>query len=74
MGHHIDSEGRFQSDRHPDLAPDKIVVSFKDEKARHALMTLAAAYMAADPELAEDIMIRLRSIRSPIDTPEQADG
>ena len=64
MGHHIDDQGRFQSDRHPDLAPDKIVLSFKDPRARHALMALATAYMVADPGLAEDISRRLLSIRS----------
>ena len=63
MGHHIDDQGRFQSDKYPDLAPDKIVISFKDPRARHALMALATAYVVADPELAEDISTRLRSIR-----------
>ncbi len=66
MGHHIDSEGRFQSDRHPDLAPDKIVLSFKDPVARRALWALALDYQATDPDLAEDIQERLQSIGSPI--------
>ncbi len=64
MGHHIDEQGRFQSDRHPDLAPDKIVVSFKDMRARSALMALAEAYHDADPGLAEDIVNRLSSLGS----------
>ena len=62
MGHHIDDQGRFQSDRHPNLAPDKIVLSFKDMRARGALMALAEAYHDADPELAEDIVTRLGSL------------
>ena len=64
MGHHIDDQGRFQSDRHPDLAPDKIVVSFKDPLARNALIALAAAYMDTDRELADDICDRLASLGS----------
>lgn len=62
MGHHIDSQGRFKSDRHPHLEPDKIVVSFKHEAARPALAALAEAYDATDPELADDIRLRLRTI------------
>ncbi len=64
MGHHIDSEGRFQSDRHPDLAPDKIVVSFKRRQSWPALRALALSSQKNDPELAEDILTRLRSLGS----------
>ncbi len=64
MGHHIDDQGRFQSDRHPKLEPDKIVLSFKDMRARNALMALAEAYHDADPGLAEDIVARLGSLGS----------
>ncbi len=66
MGHHIDSEGRFQSDKFPDLAPDKIVLSFKDRAARSALWFFAAA--TQDQELAEDIRTRLWDLE--IDTEE----
>lgn len=62
MGHHIDSEGRFQSDKYPELGPDKIVVSFKHFEARVALRMLADSYQARDPELADDIRTRLRSL------------
>lgn len=62
MGHHIDSEGRFQSDKYPDLAPDKIVVSFKDPRARRALRCVAEDYLHTDPELSLDITKRLESI------------
>ncbi len=60
MGHHIDSEGRFQSDKHPDLAPDKIVLSFKDPVARRALGMYALN--TEDEELADDIVERLGTI------------
>lgn len=63
MGHHIDEQGRFQSDRHPDLQPDKIIVSFKHPEAWPALAALAESYEQRDPELAEDIRARLRSLR-----------
>ena len=60
MGHHIDSEGRFQSDKYPELAPDKIVLSFKDGAAQKALAVFAL--WTRDDTLAEDIGKRLESI------------
>lgn len=63
MGHHIDDQGRFQSDKYPDLAPDKIVVSFTDPRANWALVVLAADYQETDPELSADILTRVRAIR-----------
>ena len=60
MGHHIDAEGRFQSDKHPDLKPDKIVLSFKDPEARGALIRYAIH--CSDRELAADILNRLNSL------------
>ena len=60
MGHHI-LNGRFQSDLFPDLAPDKIVLSFKDAAARLALKRFAD--MTQDRELAEDILTRIRTIQ-----------
>lgn len=30
MAHHLDAQGRFQSDKYPELAPDKIVVSLRE--------------------------------------------
>ena len=60
MGHHI-VKGRFQSDKYKWLAPDKIILSFKDPAARLALKRFAD--MTPDRELAEDIKTRLKSIR-----------
>jgi len=60
MGHHIDSQGRFQSDKYPVLPPDKIILSFKDPAARKALEIFAG--VTDDKELANDILYRLRSL------------
>ncbi len=61
MGHHINNEGRFQSDKYPDLPPDKIVLSFKDPVARDALALYA--FRTTDDELANDIAERLKTIK-----------
>ena len=61
MGEHINAKGQFQSDKYPDLAPDKIILSFKDAAARLALKRFAD--MTQDRELAEDIKTRLKSIQ-----------
>ena len=65
---HINDKGEFQSDRYPDLPPDKIVLSFKNPKARRALRLLASLYQRRDPQLSKDIETRLRTIK------EQADA
>ncbi len=62
MGHHIDDKGRFQSDKYPDLAPDKIVLSFKDPFAEMALKLYAVAIWDKDRELSDDILARIKSI------------
>jgi len=60
MGHHINKKGQFQSDRHPDLAPDKMVLSFKDPVARDALNYYALN--CEDDELSKDILTRVDTI------------
>ncbi len=62
MGHHINDQGRFQSDKYPDLAPDKIILSFKDPAARYALRRYAER--TDDMDLAQDILMRANSIES----------
>ena len=69
MRHHINKKGQFQSDKFPELAPDKMVLSFKDILARHALKEYAELILGndkmglpADKELAEDILERLKTI------------
>ncbi len=53
MGHHINDKGQFQSDRHPDLPPNKIILSFRDPAAREALLLYSRK--TSDAELASDI-------------------
>lgn len=62
MGHHIDSDGRFQSDKHPELPPDKLLISFTDPFAWAAFSALALAYNNVDHEFATDIRERLTTI------------
>lgn len=57
MGHHINKNGQFQSDKYRELKPDKIVLSFKDIAARKALKEYVK--YSDDKELAEDITKRL---------------
>ncbi len=65
MGHHIDSEGRFQSDKHP-LPPDRIRLSLEARRSLRALLVLAEDYKKADPGLAEDLRARLRAIHGDV--------
>lgn len=60
MGHHIDAKGRFQSDKYPELGPDKIVLSFRDKAARLALYVFASE--TQDRELGEDVRRRLDAL------------
>ena len=64
MGHHINKEGQFQSDKYPDLPPDKIILSFKDTNAKLALAFYVNSVLkyGGDKELAEDIQTRLETL------------
>jgi len=62
MGHHITEEGRFLSDKYPEIGPDKILLSFKDPEAKRALMILAEDYDKKDADLSDDIRTRLKSL------------
>lgn len=59
MGHHINGKGQFQSDKHPELPPDRIRLNFNNPRSQLALWVLAEQYDHVDPELAEDIRTRL---------------
>ena len=61
---HINDKDEFQSDRHPNLKPDKIVLSFNDPCAWSALAALAEAYRVFDPQLSRDIYARLLTMRA----------
>ena len=54
MGHHINENGDFQSDKYPDLPPNKIILSFNDPAARAVLEIYCA--LIQDRELAEDVL------------------
>ena len=60
MGHHINDLGQFQSDKHPDLKPDHIVLDFNDPSAKGPLALYAS--ISDDDELNEDILARLKSL------------
>lgn len=53
-GHHINEKGQFQSDKYPDLPPNRIVLSFEDPMARIALKEFA--HLTLDEELGKDVL------------------
>ena len=61
MGHHIDAQGRFQSDKFPGLPPDVVGIKIKPETAEF-LWRLADLYESADPEFATDLKVRLTAL------------
>ena len=65
MGHHINKQKQFQSDKYPDLPPDKIILSFNDPHARKALgmYVISVQCCGGDEELADDIEERLKTIK-----------
>ena len=62
MGHHLNSAGEFQSDKHPGLPPDRIRLNFNAPLSQRALRVLAEDYADADPGLAADINTRLDTL------------
>lgn len=70
MGHHIDEKGRFQSDKYPELGPDKVVISLKDRRTWEGLRMIATAYCATrnrdrraeEREFGKDLLARLDSL------------
>ncbi len=60
MCHHLNAHGQFQIDQYLYLAPDEIVLSFKDSAAMEALYTFAD--MTDDDDLAVAIRKRLDAI------------
>jgi len=62
MGHHINEKGEFQSDKHPELPPDRIRLNFLNPRSKRALLMLADDYESIDPELSEDIRTRIKSL------------
>jgi len=60
MGRFITDHGQFQSDKNPDLPPDRITLNFYDDDARTALLVYAD--ICSNKELAADIRERVESI------------
>jgi len=65
VSHHINKKGQFQSDKYPELPPDKIILSFNDSDARLVLYHYASlACMRGDKDLGRDIISRIKSIEN----------
>lgn len=64
MGHHIDNKGRFQSDKHPELPPDRIRINMANPRSMRAMFVLAQDYQEIDHELSNDIVRRLLNLYS----------
>lgn len=62
MGHHFNDKGEFQSDKHPELPPDRIRLNLRNPRSKRALLVLAEDYEDTDPELAEDLRTRLETL------------
>ncbi len=62
MGHHIDAEGRFQSDKYPELPPDKVVISLKDPRTWAGLRVIAVQYQDGEKEFGDDLLGRINSL------------
>ena len=61
MGHHINKNGFFQSDKHPELPEHKIMLDFRDEYAQSALECYCQ--LTKDDELKEDIRHAIRNVK-----------
>jgi len=68
MGHHINKDGEFQSDKHPELPPNKIALDFRDAFARLPILMYAQSIM--DEELAMDIYKGLENAKSKVELPD----
>ena len=62
MGSHINTDGEFQSDKHPDLPPDRLRLSLLARRSRRALRVLAEDYEDLDESFAADLRTRLNAI------------
>ncbi len=68
MRHHINKKGFFQSDKHPELPENKIVLDFRDVFARPVLKEYAET--CEDAELAEDIIEGLFNTQDIVKRPD----
>ena len=56
MGHHLTPDGKFKSDKFPDLPEDYVAIKVSSPKARAGLQYIVRDYMLDDPEFAEDLL------------------
>jgi len=68
-GHHINEDGQFQSDKHPELEPDRVLINISKPRNWPGLRLIADAYQEKDPEFAEDLRGRIAALES-----EASDG
>jgi len=61
MAKQINKDGKFQSDKYPDLPPDKFLLSFKDPVARKSIKLYAE--LTEDKELSKSLLQRLKTIK-----------
>lgn len=61
MGHHINKNGFFQSDKHPELPEHKIMFDFRDKYAQACLVMYA--YLSDDKELCDDIFRAIDNVQ-----------
>ena len=62
MGHHINEDGNFQSDKHADMPPNRLRLNMENPLSLRALMVLSADYEDHDVEFASDIRIALAKL------------
>lgn len=65
MGHHLNAVGEFQSDKHPDLPPDRVRVNLTNPRSTRAMRVLADSYADKDAEFSEDLHTRLDVLYGP---------
>ena len=68
MGHHINNDGDFQSDKHKELPANKLALDFRDAFARPLLR--AYAVNTLDVGLATDILAGLHNTRDRVKVPD----
>ena len=74
MGHHLNERGEFQSDKHPDLPPDRIRLNLRNPRSVRALRVLAQDHQDHDPELAADLRARLGHLHGVGEGPQSVES
>lgn len=61
MGHHL-KDGKFQSDKFPDLPPNHVVINIEKPRTKSAVQELVNAYWGVDDEFASDLYEALENL------------